>query len=133
MPYEGESAPAKLEGPLPEKESPKRRDIVSFGPFRLCPTERLLEKDGVPLNLGSRALDLLITLFERAPQLVSKQELMANVWRNLVVDEGSLRFHIRCGGLAVAIDPIGAPAISPGLGVAIDYEPCAAQTQARPP
>src|SRR5258708_13070481 len=96
MPHQGESAPAKLEEPLSEKESPKRRDIISFGPFRLCPTERLLEKDGVPLNLGSRALDILITLVGCAPQLVSKKELMGNVWRDLVVDEASLRFHIGC-------------------------------------
>src|SRR5882757_9606315 len=102
MPHQGESAPAKFaeslleEELLLETESPKRRDIVSFGPFRLCPRERLLEKDGVPLNPGSRALDLLITLVERAPQVVSKKELMANVWRNLVVDEGNLRFNIGC-------------------------------------
>jgi DNA-binding winged helix-turn-helix (wHTH) protein len=72
----------------------QRRDIFSFGPFRLVATERLLEKDGVPLNLGSRALDLLIALVERATEVVSKRELMARAWPNLVVDEGSLRFHI---------------------------------------
>src|SRR5216684_3116156 len=68
--------------------------FVSFGPFRLFATRRLLEKDGVPLNLGSRALDLLVALVERATEVVSKRELMARVWPDLVVDEGSLRFHI---------------------------------------
>jgi predicted ATPase/DNA-binding winged helix-turn-helix (wHTH) protein len=74
--------------------SPPGKEIISFGPFRLFATQRLLERDGVPLNLGSRALDLLITLVERAPEVVSKRELMAQVWPDLVVDEGSLRFHI---------------------------------------
>lgn len=30
--------------------------VVEFGPFRLRPVERVLEKDGVPLKIGSRAL-----------------------------------------------------------------------------
>jgi predicted ATPase/DNA-binding winged helix-turn-helix (wHTH) protein len=76
-----------------DQERPRRTDI-SFGPFRLFVTERLLEKDGVPLNLGSRALDLLIVLTERATEVVSKRELMGRVWPKFAVDEGSLRFHI---------------------------------------
>jgi signal transduction histidine kinase len=69
-------------------------DIIAFGHFRLRATERLLEKDGVRLKLGSRALDILIALIERAPEVVGKRELLARVWPDLVVDEGSLRFHI---------------------------------------
>jgi DNA-binding winged helix-turn-helix (wHTH) protein len=69
-------------------------DVVAFGHFRLRAAERLLEKDGVRLRLGSRALDILIALTERAPEVVSKRELLTKVWPNLVVDEGSLRFHI---------------------------------------
>jgi predicted ATPase/DNA-binding winged helix-turn-helix (wHTH) protein len=94
MLYEGLSAPGGPEEQMLDEECSQRKDSVSFGPFRLLATERLLEKDGVALNLGSRALDLLVALVERAPELVSKRELMARVWPNLVVDEGSLRFHI---------------------------------------
>jgi DNA-binding winged helix-turn-helix (wHTH) protein len=96
MPHHTASASAKLEEKVLDEQRPRRKDIISFGPFRLVPTERLLEKDGVPLNLGSRALDLLIALVERATEVVSKKDLMARVWPNLVVDEGSLRFHITC-------------------------------------
>ena len=39
---------------------------ASFGSFRLSPAARDIEKDGVPLALGSRALDILIVLVERA-------------------------------------------------------------------
>ena len=69
-------------------------DITAFGPFQLRAAERLLEKDGVPLKLGSRALDILIALVDRAPGIVSKRELLARAWPDLIVDEGSLRFHI---------------------------------------
>jgi predicted ATPase/DNA-binding winged helix-turn-helix (wHTH) protein len=73
---------------------PALEGVVEFGPFRLRPAERVLERDGVPLKIGSRALDVLTTLIERAPQVVSKRDLMAHAWGTLVVDEGSLRFHI---------------------------------------
>jgi len=71
-----------------------RGKIASFGPFRLYVTERLLEKNGTALKIGSRALDLLIMLLENAPEVVSKHDLMQRVWGNLVVDEVSLRFHV---------------------------------------
>ena len=69
-------------------------DVIAFGHLRLRVVERLLEKDGVRLRVGSRALDILIALVERAPEVVSKRELLARVWPDLVVDEGNLRFHI---------------------------------------
>jgi len=53
-----------------------------------------LEKDGVPLHLGGRALDILIVLAERAGEVVDKRELVKRVWADVNVDEGSLRFHI---------------------------------------
>lgn len=71
-----------------------QRNVVSFGPFRLFPAERTLEKNGIPLVLGSRALDILIVLAERAGEIVSARELIARVWRGLVVDPGNLRVHI---------------------------------------
>lgn len=67
---------------------------VSFGPFRLFPVERKVERDGVPLALGSRALDLLIVLVEHAGQTVDHDELTSRVWRGLVVESGSLRMHV---------------------------------------
>ncbi|WP_165982215.1 ATP-binding protein [Dankookia rubra] len=67
---------------------------VDFGPFRLVAQTRLLLKDGQPVLLGSRAFDLLRVLVGNARQPVSKRELMAKVWPDVVVDEGSLRFHI---------------------------------------
>src|SRR5277367_4119504 len=67
--------------------------VLTFGPFRLLPAERRLEKDGRPLRIGSRALDLLVVLVERAGEVVPKGELLKDVWRNVNVEESSLRFH----------------------------------------
>jgi predicted ATPase/DNA-binding winged helix-turn-helix (wHTH) protein len=68
--------------------------IASFGPFTLSPSARSLEREGVSVVLGGRALDILIVLVERAGQVVSHKELIARVWRGLVVDPGNLRVHM---------------------------------------
>jgi DNA-binding winged helix-turn-helix (wHTH) protein len=67
---------------------------VSFGPFRLLPTQFLLLEGGKPVPLGSRALEILIVLLERPGQLVSKQELMARVWPNVFVVSANLTVHM---------------------------------------
>ncbi|MBR0782069.1 ATP-binding protein [Bradyrhizobium iriomotense] len=67
---------------------------ISFGPFRLFPKSRLLEKEGVPLHVGGRALDILIFLSERPGEVVDKRELVKRIWADVNVDEGSLRFHV---------------------------------------
>jgi DNA-binding winged helix-turn-helix (wHTH) protein len=53
----------------------------------------LLEGDK-PLRLGSRALDILIALVERAGELVGKDELLARVWPSTFVEEANLRVHV---------------------------------------
>ena len=73
-------------------------EFVSSGPFCRSPGARVLCKGGVPVALGSRALDILITLVERAGEVVSQRELMSRAWRDLVVEPGNLRIqmtHVR--------------------------------------
>jgi predicted ATPase/DNA-binding winged helix-turn-helix (wHTH) protein len=69
-------------------------ELLSFGPFELARSERLLTKQGVPVELGARALDILIMLVERGPEIVGKRDLLAEVWPDTIVDESSLRFQI---------------------------------------
>jgi DNA-binding winged helix-turn-helix (wHTH) protein len=68
--------------------------IASFGRLRLSPATREIEKDGVPIALGDRALDILIVLVEHAGEIVSHRELISRVWRGLVVSPGNLRVHM---------------------------------------
>jgi predicted ATPase/DNA-binding winged helix-turn-helix (wHTH) protein len=77
-----------------DSDNMRTNGVVSFGPFRLFPAERLLEKAGEPLELGSRALDILITLVERAGEVVTRKELMSRVWPDVTVEEANLRVHI---------------------------------------
>jgi DNA-binding winged helix-turn-helix (wHTH) protein len=67
---------------------------VSFGPFRLLPTQFLLLEGDKPVPLGSRALEILIVLLERPGELVSRQELMDRVWPNIFVEPANLSVHI---------------------------------------
>jgi DNA-binding winged helix-turn-helix (wHTH) protein len=67
---------------------------VSFGPFRLLPTQFLLLEGDKPVSLGSRALALLMVLLERPGELASKQELMARVWPNVFVEPNNLTVHM---------------------------------------
>ena len=65
-----------------------------FGPFRLLPLERRLLEGERAVRLGSRAMDLLLALLERAGDIVDKHELLALVWPNAVVDDATLRVHL---------------------------------------
>src|SRR5262245_40588716 len=67
---------------------------ISFGSFRLLPTQFLLLEDERPVSLGSRALEILIALLERPGKLVSKQELMVRVWHNLFVERDNITIYM---------------------------------------
>ena len=69
-------------------------EAFSFGPFRIVPHARLLERHGSPVPLSSRAFELLCLLASRPGEVVSKGELMAKTWPDVTVEESSLRFHI---------------------------------------
>ena len=72
----------------------RTREIISFGQFELVASERLLTKGGAPVELSGRALDILIALASRPNEIISKKELLAQAWPDVIVDEGSLRFHV---------------------------------------
>lgn len=72
----------------------QHKEIIGFGPFSLVPAERLLTKNGERIDLRGRAYDLLIALLSRPNELISKADLLREVWPGLVVEEGSLRFHM---------------------------------------
>src|SRR5262249_46039049 len=67
---------------------------ISFGAFQLRPAQQLLLARDRPVEIGSRALDLLIALVERPGEVVTKEELFARVWPDTVVDESNLRAQI---------------------------------------
>jgi predicted ATPase/DNA-binding winged helix-turn-helix (wHTH) protein len=86
-------AVTKVDAMITERVA-RTTDVISFGPFTLVASERLLMKDGAPVELGSRTLEILIALVSRPNEVVGKRELLAQVWPDVTVEEGSLRFHI---------------------------------------
>jgi DNA-binding winged helix-turn-helix (wHTH) protein len=68
--------------------------VLAFGPYRFLPLQRVVLRDSTPLQLGSRAREILGALVERAGEVVEKRELLRRVWPDMVVEEGTLRVHI---------------------------------------
>ncbi len=67
---------------------------LHFERFELQVHERRLMADGEPVALGGRALGILLALAQRAGQLVTKDELLDQVWPGLVVEEHNIAAQI---------------------------------------
>src|ERR1700731_3830452 len=67
---------------------------LEFGRFRVLLRQRQLVADGVPVELGTRALDLLLVLLEADGSLLTKDELFRRVWPGIVVSEANLKVQI---------------------------------------
>ncbi|MDA1306495.1 MAG: winged helix-turn-helix domain-containing protein [Acidobacteria bacterium] len=69
--------------------------MFSWGGWTFDPAEwRLTNASGESISLPNRTLDLLALLLDRSPSLVTKEEILAHVWRDSVVEEGNVAFHI---------------------------------------
>jgi DNA-binding response OmpR family regulator len=68
--------------------------IIRFRRFQVLPGARQLLADGAPIELGSRAFDLLVVLLEARGSLITKDEIMRRVWPSTVVDECNLRVQM---------------------------------------
>jgi predicted ATPase/DNA-binding winged helix-turn-helix (wHTH) protein/ribosomal protein S18 acetylase RimI-like enzyme len=103
-----------------------------FGAFQLIPWRRLL-RDGKLVALTPRALGVLSTLVEQHGQIVTKDELFAEVWRDVTVEDHNLTMQISI--LRKALAP-GSIATFPGRGytfkAAVERLPGAAPAQAAP-
>src|SRR6516164_9897155 len=73
-------------------------DIFLFEDFRLDRRGGLFRRDDngafVPVAIGSRALDILGVWIERDDEIVSKDDLLAAVWPETVVDYSNLTVQI---------------------------------------
>src|SRR5438132_1933972 len=70
------------------------RHLYEFLPFRLEPEERRLLRDGEPVALTPKCFDLLVVLVENSGHLLEKSDLIARVWPDQFVEEGSLSFNV---------------------------------------
>jgi len=67
---------------------------VQFGPFRLFPTKRLLLRDGDAVCLTPKAFDTLVLLIEQRDRVVSKRELLDELWPSTAVEDATLSQHV---------------------------------------
>ena len=64
--------------------------ILRFGPFELDEEVFELRRDGVAIHVEPKVLDVLLYLVRHRDRLVSKQELLEQVWPDAVVAESAL-------------------------------------------
>ena len=69
-------------------------DLYRFGPFVLDKSERLLLRDGAPIQLTLKAFDTLVVLIESSGHVVNKDELMSKVWPDTFIGENTLASNI---------------------------------------
>ena len=70
------------------------RELYEFGTFRLDVSERLLWREQERVPLSEKAFDTLCVLVRRGNHLVSKDELLTQVWADAVVEENNLDKNI---------------------------------------
>jgi DNA-binding winged helix-turn-helix (wHTH) protein len=70
------------------------RDHFRFSEFELDVPKRLLLRDGEPVSLNPKALDLLVVLVESRGEIVSKDDLLEKVWPDQIIEEGNLKVHV---------------------------------------
>lgn len=83
----------------------KNNEIYEFGPFRLEARERLLLRDGQPVQISGKAFDLLLALLRSAGRLKTREELFEALWPNTVVEDTNLAWNMN--GLRKALDDTG--------------------------
>src|SRR5438132_3720117 len=76
------------------RSNPTAEATFEFGRFRLLLRQRQLVADGVPIELGARAFDLLLVLLEADGSLVTKDVLLSRVWPGIVVSEENLKVQV---------------------------------------
>ncbi len=66
------------------------RRIFQFGKFQIDALARTLRREETIVKLNSRAFDVLLYLVQNPGKLLTRDELLKNVWQDAFVDESSL-------------------------------------------
>jgi DNA-binding winged helix-turn-helix (wHTH) protein len=69
-------------------------ETLEFDCFQVLLRQRVLLFETVPIELGTRAFDLLLVLLEADGALVTKAELLSRVWPGIFVAEENLKVQI---------------------------------------
>lgn len=81
--------------------------LYEFGPFRLDPAERLLARDGQSVPLTPKAFDTLLFFVENQQRLLTKDELISQIWPDSFVEESNLAQNVSAVRRALGEKPGG--------------------------
>jgi eukaryotic-like serine/threonine-protein kinase len=68
--------------------------VYEFGPFHLDPDKQVLLRDGQLIAVTPKAFETLLVLVRRGREVVSKEELLKEIWPDSFVEEANLTQHI---------------------------------------
>ena len=81
------------------------KEIYEFGPFLLDPTERILSCDGTIVSLTPKALETLLCLVRNQGRVLTKDELLKQIWPDTFVEEVNLAVNISAIRKALGENP----------------------------
>lgn len=70
------------------------KELYEFEEFRLDVSERLLSREGERVPLSEKAFETLCALVRRGNRLVGKEELLNEIWPDVIVEENNLDKNI---------------------------------------
>ncbi len=68
--------------------------VYEFGPFLMDPDKQVLVRDGQPIAVTPKAFETLLVLVRHGREVVSKEDLLKEVWPDSFVEEANLSQHI---------------------------------------
>src|SRR6202522_302175 len=74
--------------------APEPRVLYEFGPFRMDPDRQVLLRENQPIPVTPKAFETLLALVRRSRDVVSKEELLKEVWPDSFVEESNLSQNI---------------------------------------
>lgn len=86
-------------------------DIYRFGPFELDSTRRRLVRDGEPILLSDRHVEILLLLASNAGHVISKDDLIEAAWKDVAVADNSIEQAISSLRKTLGTQSDGAPYI----------------------
>ena len=81
------------------------KEIYEFGPFLLDPRERVLSCDGTIVSLTPKAFETLLCLVRNQGRVLTKDELLKQIWPDTFVEEVNLAVNISAIRKALGENP----------------------------
>jgi TolB-like protein/DNA-binding winged helix-turn-helix (wHTH) protein/Flp pilus assembly protein TadD len=109
--------------------------VYEFDGFRLDAHDLLLEREGEPVHVPRKALELLVLLVRDSGRVVDKETLFAALWPDTVVEEANLTQNVYVLRKALGARPGQTPYIEtvPRRGYRFLAEVCAGEWQPAAP